>query len=220
VSDGRPVVCHTMNHENAGTTPYMSRAALPVRYEIRASGGASSVGSLRMICSTVSSEGGCEAVGLPGAAGRFYNSKVSVSDTKTNIVAIRLKSTHVRARVVVHGFKLLSTSSADFVCALYHWRQPTSDPVTTNPNWTAHHADSAVEYSYGTIRSFADGVPRFHGFMTNQIDAVLGDAGDRVVELLAGIDGASDVVAVMCQRASASSAKDVFGSISWSEYAS
>ena len=220
VSDGRPVLCHTMNHENVGTSPYMSRATLPVRYEIRAIGGASSVGSMRMICSTVSSEGGYETVGIPGAVGRFYNNKVSVNNTKTNIVAIRLKSTHIRARVAVHGFKLLSTASADFVCALYHWRQPSSDPVTANANWTVHHSDSAVEYSYGTIGSFDDGVTRFHGFMSNQLDVVTGEAGDRSSEMLAGIDGTSDVVAVMCQRASGTASQDIFGSISWSEYSS
>ena len=220
VCDGRLVVCHTMNHENSGTSPYMSRASLPARYEVRAVGGSTATGGIRMICCTVSSEGGFETVGIPGSAGRFYNGPVAVDENKTCVVAIRLKSTHVRARVTVHGFQLMSVASAHFVCAMYHWRQPTSDPLTNPANWTAHHTDSAVEYSFGAISDFSGGTVRRHGFMSDRIDVVAGEGNDQHIDLLAGIDGASDVVAVMCQRASGTASQNIFGSINWTEYSS
>ena len=220
VCDGRLVVCHTMNHENSATAPYMSRASLPVRYEVRAAGASPATGGIRMICSTVSSEGGYETIGLPASAGRFHNAPVSVTDNKTCVVAIRLRSTHVRARVAVQGFRLMSTTAGDFVCAVYHWRQPTSDPLTNPANWTAHHPDSAVEYSLGTIADFSAGVVRQHGFMTSSTDVVAGTGPDQQIELLAGIDGTSDVVAVMCQRATGTAAQNIFGCINWTEFSS
>ena len=216
--EGRLFTCHALQHENAGTEPYMSRATLPVRYEVRSNGtSGSNAGSLRMICSTVSSEAGYEINGTPGAAGRFYDTAVSVTNTKTCVIAVRLKSTHNRCRVTIHGFHLMSTAASDFVYALYHWRQPAADPVTS-PSWTSHSDDSAVEYSLGTISDFSGGVVRAHGFMSDHVDVVAGDANDRHIDALAGIDGTSDVIAVMCQRAAGTAAQSIFGSINWTEY--
>jgi len=219
---GKLHICHVFHHANQVTHPYMESANLPIRYEIKSTASTAAGGKLRMICSTVVSEAGYDTVGQPWAHGRLNGDTVEVNNTEKCILALRLKTAYHRARIGIRSFQLLATASGDFVYRLYHWRAPTTDPMTTG-TWTSVHADSALEYNHGTITDWSGAYPAFHGFMSNQVRHSIED-GNAHTQLTAGIadpgtgTAYSDVVAIMCQRANGSTARDVVASISWTEH--
>ena len=58
IVDGVPVVAHTFHNDNLNPTTYMTTAVLPLRQEIENTGATGVTSNMRVICSTVISEGG------------------------------------------------------------------------------------------------------------------------------------------------------------------
>lgn len=91
-------IYYTHGFENLGVNKvYMSRASLPMRYEIVSGVGASGSSSLVQICSTVISEGGYVPRGMIRAAGTGATHTTVGSVTRLPIVAIRLRSAYLRS---------------------------------------------------------------------------------------------------------------------------
>lgn len=61
IVDGEYQYCHEFNHANALSSVYMTTAILPLTYRIEATSAAS--GTMKQVCSSVSSEGGYEPLG-------------------------------------------------------------------------------------------------------------------------------------------------------------
>jgi hypothetical protein len=221
VVGGRLHICHCLRHANTDDKPYMTRATLPVRYEIVATAGTSALGTMRMICSTVVSEGGLETIGIPRSIGRFYNEHVAVNNVKTCVMALRFKSGHARAQVAVNSVRLMSMATSDFVYAVYHWLHPAADSVMATGTWTDVDTESAMQYNSGTITDWTGAHIHFHGFMSSEVNVVAIDSPDRIIHMHTGIaDTESDVLAVMVQRANGTASQDVMGAISWTEHIS
>lgn len=145
VINGETIICHTFQNANNLTSVYMTTAILPVRYEIRSTGGA---GTLKQICSTVISEGGYEKKVAPTVARASLLRSATLS-TWTSLVSIRLASGRTGAVVIPDGFSVLCTTTpADYEVALLK-NPPFSVAPTYNPTGSAN-----VEFAVnGTLNS-------------------------------------------------------------------
>lgn len=222
VVNGTIHYCHQFINTNNKTTTYMTRASLPVRYQIN--GGGSGAGVLKMICSTVISEGGYEPLGLPFSIGLEDGEAVECgsgtpADEKA-LIAIRLKSGHERVLCKLYGASLLATTSANATYKIYHWLSPTDDPFTTPTNeWqsvSTHSAMEALKLENTSTFSTTGAMVMNQSYMSNNADFSY-VALDRVINITADIDGNSDIIALVAQNVSGST-EDILGSLQWSEF--
>ena len=146
------LVGHVFNHSGLGTPkstsityPYTKTAKLPVRYEI-SSTSASSNAEMRMICSTVLSEGGYEPTGMSFSWGRTTGA--AVGTTLMPILAIRLIGTEPsnRKTLLLKALSILNTSSNKSIqWDLYVFND---DTIFSTQSWTNLNTNnSAAQYS-------------------------------------------------------------------------
>ena len=119
---------HVFNHSGIGlpsstaiTAPYTKTAKLPVRCEILSSitPGHTYNAEMRMICSTILSEGGFEPAGLNFSIGR--DTAVTVSTVLKPIISLKLRETepYNRKTLVLKGLTLLNTTTRGMQWDLY-----------------------------------------------------------------------------------------------------
>lgn len=80
---GRLYYYYTFTHANQLVAPYIQMAKLPVRYEIRSTGGSN---SMRMICGTVISEGGISPIGKTFTYGNYTSGGIGISGNNPTTV--------------------------------------------------------------------------------------------------------------------------------------
>lgn len=143
VVDGKMVVAHIFHNDNRNTVPYMTTASLPLRYEITNTGATSGSSTLKQICSTVISEGGYELSGLQQSVNNPVGTPITLTTAGTyyNLIALRLKSTHLDAIAILSAISLLSVTNN----AVVNW-QIKASATTTGGTWTSAGSSSAVEY--------------------------------------------------------------------------
>jgi hypothetical protein len=146
VIDGNFYVVHKFHHANQQPTanndttlPYMKTACLPLRAEIESTGG---VGNLRMICSTVLSEGGYELRGRPRSAGHELNNGITLTNANQlyPLMAIRLKSNRLNGVAIPKNYNLVPITSGN-----YQYKIITGK--TSGGTWANTGSDSIVEYN-------------------------------------------------------------------------
>jgi len=106
--------CHRFTHESTTLTPYMQAGKLPIRYEIFSAGAGSSPAEMRMICSTVISEGGFIPFGLPVS----FNSTTGIglaAGSNRLLFALRLGSNYTKSSLKINGFSILLSGANDTV---------------------------------------------------------------------------------------------------------
>lgn len=149
VYNGTFVHCHTFHNANTEissgvplTTTYMGTACLPLRSEITNTGTTSSSSTLKVICSSVISEGGFELRGRPRSVGHLLNAPYTLGTTNTvyPILSIRLKADRDGAIVLPKNFSFAPLSAANF-------RWNLIQGVTTGGTWVSAGTDSSVEYN-------------------------------------------------------------------------
>lgn len=100
VIDGEYQYCHEFNHANALNSVYMTTAILPLTYRIEATSAAS--GTMKQVCSSVSSEGGYEPLGpiytispsivaIPNTSGERIVAGIRMMSGRTDNVIIPAK---------------------------------------------------------------------------------------------------------------------------------
>lgn len=99
VINGQFVICHVFHHANMINGTYMTRATLPIRYEIENVGITAGNTQLKQICSTVVSEGGYEQYTRPRTVTRTSAIVANLASTGTwsPICSIRLQAGHTDA---------------------------------------------------------------------------------------------------------------------------
>jgi len=146
VIDGNFIVCHKFHHANQQPTanndttlPYMKTACLPLRAEIESTGG---VGTMKMICSTVLSEGGYELRGRPRSAGHALNAGRELTNINVlyPVLSIRLKSDRLNGIAVPKNFEILSLNPGNFQYKIITGK-------TSGGSWANTGSDSIVEYN-------------------------------------------------------------------------
>lgn len=166
-SAGTPIICHALNHANATTFPYLANPNLPIRYQLVKRAGAGTV-SMRVICSTVISGGGSEALGMVrsasnnGAAGHLNADKV---DTAYCVMAMKLQPSKLAATVRVETVSLIATTAATdgewFLCV---------NPTILGSLPFVAEANSAVMIARGATANvvISEGLGRVNGGLMSQ----------------------------------------------------
>lgn len=145
VINGRFIHCHTWHHANSANLTYMTSATLPVRAEIQNTANTGNSSNLRIICTSVISEGGFQPTGRPRAVG--MNTDVANTKTFTTagtfypVIAIRLKDAWKDSVVLPRSVQFFGTTNN----TNYRWKVVIGATLT-GANWVSAGTDSPVEY--------------------------------------------------------------------------
>lgn len=145
VINGKFIHCHTWHHANLLDITYMTTACLPLRCEIQNTADTSNTSNLRVICSTVISEGGYELTGRPRTIGQLPNSAYTMASVGTYypVVALRLKSERSDAIVVPKNISLMAKGGNG---TTQKWALISGAEVSGG-SWTSAGDDSSVQYN-------------------------------------------------------------------------
>lgn len=148
VIDGQLIHCHSFHHANLASAPlgaYMQTACLPLRAEIENTGTAASSSVMKIICSSVISEGGYELRGRQFTVGQAANTAYTMSTAGTwyPVVALRLKSTRLDGLVVPRALSLLGLTGNG---TRIKWSL-VQNATVTGGTWVEADPESCVEYN-------------------------------------------------------------------------
>ena len=161
IIDGMFYFVHHFHHANILTTTYMGTACLPVRAEIENTAATDGSSSMRIICTTVISEGGYELRGRPYSIGHTLAAPYTLTGNTAivyPVMSIRLKSTRLGGIVIPKNFSVSVVDSA-----VYRY-QILSGAVTSGGTWVDVGATSSVEYNL-TATSITNGIPLETGYI-------------------------------------------------------
>lgn len=169
VINGQFIPCHQWHWANGAgnTTTYMTTACLPLRCEIKNTETINVSSSLRVICSTVLSEGGYELRGRSRSIGHALTAPRTTVQADNGaivpMISIRLKTDRLGAIVVPTNFSFGAITGANYEFFII------SGAVTSGGTWVSAGADSAVEYNL-TPTSYTNGTILDQGYVisTNQ----------------------------------------------------
>jgi hypothetical protein len=143
------VPCHRWDWANmpGSSVPYMATACLPVRAELENTSATTSTSTLKVICTSVISEGGYELRGRPRSVGHLVSSPyvLATKDVLYPIFTMRLKSTRPGGIVLPKNFTIGIDKAANYRYAVI------VGGTTSGGTWTdSGSADSSVEYKLGS----------------------------------------------------------------------
>lgn len=216
VINGRLIHCHSFHHANILTTPYMGTACLPVRAEIQNTANTGNASNLRIVCSTVISEGGYELRGRPRTAGHGANTgyDLAVADTWYPVACIRLKSERADGIVIPRDINLGAASASGSVIKY----KIVVGAAVSGGLWISAGTDSSVQYNINAA-SFSGGTDYISGFatVTNQasVPVRLVDSIFRYQLERNSFNGTNTVFLIAAQTSKAGD--DVFAAIDWEE---
>lgn len=143
VIDGKFILTHTFHHANRIQSTYMATACLPVRAEIENVTATGSSSTLKIVCTSIISEGGYEIRGRSLSVGHpILTPRVLASPGTTYpVLSIRLKANRFGAIVDPKTFGLAVGAASNFRYFLI------GGAVSTGGTWTSAGTDSAVEYN-------------------------------------------------------------------------
>jgi hypothetical protein len=139
VIDGKFITCHTFFNGNLNNKAYMTTAILPLRQEIRATGTPQSTSVLKLICSSVLSEGGYDKLGIPLIA--RMNTQKTIGLTIIPLISIRLSPTRLDSIILPISFNFtpITTNSVVYEILLV------KNGMITGENFTIHPTSQNVE---------------------------------------------------------------------------
>jgi hypothetical protein len=215
VINGQLIHCHTFHHANVITTPYITTASLPLRYEIKNTGTTTGA-TLKQICSSVISEGGYELRGLQQSIALPIASPRDLTNASElyPVVSLRLKNTRLDAIVILSAVSLLGITNN----ANYRWELRT-EGITTGGSWTNTDLDSAIEYNIGGT-SYSGGRILASGFMqgSNQGSTSIDILKEALFKFQFQRNSFTGVATELTLVVSSSTAgADVLGSLDWEE---
>lgn len=143
VIDGKFILTHTFHHANRIQSTYMATACLPVRAEIENVTATGSSSTLKIVCTSIISEGGYEIRGRSFSIGHpIVTPRVlSTPGTTYPVLSIRLKANRFGAIVDPKTFGIAVGAASNFRYFLI------GGTVSTGGTWTSAGTDSAVEYN-------------------------------------------------------------------------
>lgn len=145
VINGQFVPCHRWDWANqpGSTSTYMATACLPVRAELENTTSTTATSTMKLICTTVISEGGFELRGRPRSVGHDLTGYTMSGNTQVlyPLIAIRLKANRFGAVVLPKNFSISVKDNATYRYQLL------IGAVTSGGSWISAGADSSVEYN-------------------------------------------------------------------------
>ena len=218
VYNGQFVHCHTFQHANIVTTPYITTANLPLRYEIVNTGTTASGSTLKQICSTILSEGGYNLRGRANSIANDITNPISMATAGTYypLISLRLRSATPDAIVIPTRISILGISNA----TEYNWRI-VSGGATTGGAWVAAPNGSPVEYNI-TPTGFSGGTIIKTGFISGsrQGNAPIELSREDVFKYQLERDGlASTFTELSLMLTADSNSSEAAAAINWDEVA-
>lgn len=219
VVDGRLCPAHIFHNDNTNVAPYMTTAALPVRYEIKNNGVVSGSSTLKQICSTVISEGGYSLFGTQRSAHLPVTApkNLDVAGTQYPVISIRLKANRLDAIVIVTALSVLGIGNTTRL----RW-SISRDVTLTDASWVSAGDDSPVEYDISAT-AMSGGIQAATGYLnvTNQSSTqvdILKEALFRFQLERNGLTGTPYIFTIAASGAA--NGDDVLASIDWEEITS
>lgn len=216
VINGKFVHCHSFHHSNLVTGPYMGTACLPVRAEIENTAITGNTSNLRIVCTSVISEGGYELRGRPRTVGHSANAGYDLgsADTWYPVAAIRLKSEREDAIVIPKDIHMGAASASGSVVKY----KIVVGANVSGGSWISAGSDSSVQYNINAA-SFTGGTDYVSGFLTitNQASTPI-SLGDSVFKYQLERNSFTKSNTVFLIAAQTSKAgDDVYAAIDWEE---
>lgn len=222
IIDGEYIVCHKFHHANQPTAaaantslPYMTTACLPVRAELENTTGTASASTMRLICTSVLSEGGYELRGKPRSVGHTLAGAVSMAAANTlyPLMSIRLKSNRLDGIAVPVGYQIFPLGTGNY-------RYTIVIGQTTGGSWANTGSDSIVEYNLNPTSVNAGNTTVEWGFSaaTNQAAATGGVVNVPFKYQLERNSFTSTTTEfILCVATDATNQPKVAASINWEE---
>lgn len=144
VLNGQYVICHVFHHANNINGTYMTRATLPVRYEIENVGVTTGNTQMHQICSTVMSEGGYQQRGRPRTISRTTSivANLSSSGTWAPICSMRMAADHMDAVALPGQVYVVGDGNS----SIYEWALIRNATVNGGL-WQVHPNDPNIEFN-------------------------------------------------------------------------
>ena len=213
-------VCHVFNHSGMGlpsstaiTTPYTKTAKLPIRYEI--SNTTNQNGEMRMICSTVISEGGYNPTGLLFSIS--MSDHVDLNNTTfTPLISLKLRDAepYNRKSILLKMANIYNDIDNGIIWKLYILPSKSALNGTT---WTPINSENSIaEYNVNsTTVSLTNAVLLNTGYADYYANVSFKGSYMNIPRINSSIIGNSRVLCIVAK--SVSGAPKSFASFSWNE---
>lgn len=221
VINGQLIHCHTFHHANDDASPkgaYMQTACLPVRAEIENTGNTASNSTLKIVCSTVISEGGYELRGRERTAYTPITSQYSLATAGTYypVASIRLN--------VSNGYLDAITSLRDVdltgvTNGFYHYKIVSGGTVTGG-TWSQTDAQSVVQYNINATSFTANGsIELTSGYISSstQASTTLNLGSDAFKYQLERNSFANTATPITILVSASVNTSNVYAAITWQE---
>ena len=169
--DGKPYVAHEFDNGNVLTTVYMTTANLPLRGVIENTGVAAGTNTMKMICSSVMSEGGDEA---------FQRGNLNSASNGITEIAVTTRRPIISVRPALNfngipnrAWYILNEVAMQLRTNNLYW-EIVFGATLTGPSWSAVFADSSVEFDVSAT-ALSGGVSVVKGYGTAEVGAVSGE---------------------------------------------
>jgi hypothetical protein len=222
---------YTFTHINELTAPYIPMAKLPVRYEIRSTGGE---GSMRMICGTVISEGGFSPLGRTFSYGLYASTAsyhIPANDTFYPLIGLRIRSAERFNRVTM---KLKNIDIFDLTNNTWGaWKILLNPTITGGGVWTAVDSarESAVEYlpilvdgARTPTTTATGGFTLYSDYYITRTNSVIAASTDELIAatpITTGLSGIPDTIVLVANNTTTGgggNACDLLALIKWIEF--
>ena len=221
VINGQFVHCHSFHHANQNTSPkgaYIQTASLPVRAEIENTGTTASNSTLKLVCTTVISEGGYALTGKPFTIGQDPQASnqysMATAGTYYPVVAIKLHANTADAIAIPIDIALMPINQAFYRYKLI------SGATINGAVWANAAANSSVQYNTNASATISGGVDLFSSYITSTVQAGgvinLGD-GDLFKYQLERNTFTNTQSTFVLAITSSAATSNVCGAISWEE---
>lgn len=215
IVNGRLIHCHSFHHANINDNTYMTTACLPVRAEIENINPTANSSNLRLICTSVITEGGYEMRGRARTAGTNPNSAYTLSTAGEfyPVAAIRLKSERADAIVIPTNVSVIGLTGNGTRIAYRLMRGQ-----VTGGAWVDAGSDSAVQYNL-TGTAIANSTSFINGYLyVAQQGGASGSLGNRNFQLqLERNSFANTNTAIILAVAGYGNGDTCVGSLDWEE---
>lgn len=214
VINGKFILTHTFHHANIITSTYMATACLPVRAEIENVSATGSSSTLKIVCSSVISEGGYEIRGRSFSSGHPINAPkvLATPNVIYPVFSMRLKANRLGAIVDPKTFGLAVGAAANFKYFIV------GGAISTGGTWTSAGTDSSVEYNLNPT-SYTGGRVLDSGFIiaSNQTAAVPQQERNPFSYQLERNTFTSTPYEFLIAMTSTGNNQDVWGTVQWQE---
>lgn len=220
---------HSFNHSGLGlpvsvpiTVPYTRTAKMPIRYEIQSTIDPGITAEMRMICSTVLSEGGLDPNGITYSVGRNTPKTIpKAPSTFTPIISLKLKESepYNRKTAVLQNMCIYNSSNAGIQWDLFVLP---NDSSLTGAVWTDTNTISVTQYDVSATAVDLTGAVLIQSAFSDYYDNINFEWGHYLSQPLlnSSIAGKSRVFCLVGYVLSSNQTIDSYGSFKWIELTS